>query len=108
MSRLTALKPRMKQAEGRQYAEAQSTEAASGWGSGRGGRPWRRKRETILVRDNYTCQVCGLVTLDLEVDHVINIAQGGTDDEGNLQSLCVPCHKVKTAAESAAGSGYSA
>lgn len=105
MSRLTALKPRMKQAEGRQYAAAVSTEAASGWGSGRGGRPWRRKRESILLRDKYTCQSCGTVTLDLEIDHIVNIAQGGSDDDVNLQALCVPCHKAKTAIESAHGAG---
>ena len=105
MSRLTTLKPRMKLAEGRQYAAPVALEAVGGWGSGRGGRPWRRKRESILLRDKYTCQSCGLVTLDLEVDHVVNIAQGGTDDEANLQSLCVPCHKTKTAVESAVGAG---
>ncbi|MDR8330758.1 HNH endonuclease, partial [Acinetobacter baumannii] len=26
--------------------------------------------------------------------------RGGTDDESNLQSLCVPCHKKKTQQES--------
>jgi 5-methylcytosine-specific restriction protein A len=43
--------------------------------------------------------------LDLEVDHIINIAQGGNDDDANLQALCVPCHKLKTAEESARGAG---
>jgi len=105
MSRLTTLAPRMKQAEGRQYAAPTASEAEGGWGSGRGGRPWRRKRESILLRDNYTCQACGIVTLDLEVDHITNIAQGGSDDEANLQSLCVPCHQAKTAIESAHGAG---
>lgn len=105
MSRLKALKPRMQEAEGRQYAAPVSPEAERGWGSGRGGRPWRRKRESILVRDKYTCQACGIVTIDLEVDHIVNIAQGGTDDDANLQALCVPCHQAKTATESAQGSG---
>ncbi|MGE8539144.1 MAG: HNH endonuclease, partial [Acinetobacter sp.] len=26
-------------------------------------------------------------------------AHGGTDDPGNLQSLCAPCHREKTANE---------
>ncbi|CAH0650399.1 MULTISPECIES: HNH endonuclease [Pseudomonas] len=73
------------------------------WGSGRGGRPWRRIRDRILLRDNYTCQACGLVTKDLEVDHIINVAEGGSDDDSNLQALCVPCHQEKTAAEAARG-----
>ncbi|WP_425274384.1 HNH endonuclease [Pseudomonas kitaguniensis] len=83
------------------------TDGSSGdtWGAGRGGRPWRRKRESILIRDNYTCRVCGLTTKDLEVDHIINVAQGGTDDDGNLQAICIPCHKAKTARESSAHRG---
>ena len=39
------------------------------------------------------------VTMELELDHIVNVAQGGTDDESNLQSLCVPCHKKKTQME---------
>ena len=54
----------------------------------------------IHLRDKYTCQCCGVVTMELELDHIINIAQGGNDDESNLQSLCVPCHKTKTSKES--------
>lgn len=74
------------------------------WGGGRGGRPWRRLREQILIRDNYLCQCClandGRVTMATEVDHIVNVASGGTDDWGNLSSICAPCHKVKTARES--------
>lgn len=47
-----------------------------------------------------TCQGCGRVTQDLELDHIVNIAQSGAEDESNLQSLCVPCHKEKTLNES--------
>lgn len=62
-----------------------------------------RKRDAILLRDKYACQNCGHIGTDLEVDHIVNVAQGGTDDDGNLQSLCVTCHKAKTALESQAG-----
>jgi 5-methylcytosine-specific restriction protein A len=96
----------MKQAEGRQYAAPVASEAEGGWGSGRGGRPWRRKREAILLRDKYTCKACQIVTLDLEVDHIVNIARGGTDEEANLQALCVLCHKAKTADEAAQGGAW--
>lgn len=80
-------------------------DAAPAWGSGRGGRPWRRKRDAILLRDRYTCQQCGHIGTDVEVDHIVNVAQGGTDDDANLQTLCIPCHKTKTASESAAARG---
>ncbi|WP_180076897.1 HNH endonuclease [Acinetobacter sp. YH12251] len=75
-------------------------ELKKNWGSGRGGRPWRRLKQKIHTRDEWTCQCCGRVTMDLELDHIKNVAQGGTDDEANLQSLCVPCHKEKTQKES--------
>lgn len=70
------------------------------WGAGRGGRPWRRLKEKIHLRDNWTCQHCHRVTTQLELDHIVNVAQGGTDHESNLQSLCPPCHKDKTLKES--------
>lgn len=99
MSKLNTLKSQAK------MLEALPVQQVSGaqWGSGRGGRPWRRIRERILKRDQYTCRSCGVVTQELEVDHIINVAEGGSDDDSNLQSLCVPCHQLKTAAEAARG-----
>ena len=70
------------------------------WGSGRGGRPWRRLVQQIKVRDQYTCRACGRVTEDGDVDHIIPLAKGGTDDPSNLQYLCrEPCHRDKTIRE---------
>ncbi|MCH2187426.1 HNH endonuclease [Myxococcota bacterium] len=37
-----------------------------------------------------------------EVDHIIPLVDGGSHDMTNLQSLCTPCHKRKTAAEATA------
>lgn len=102
MARLSTVKPRLQAAPTRQMAMAVPGGNES-WGSGRGGRPWRRIRDRILLRDRYACQHCGRVGEDNEVDHIVNVAQGGTDDDSNLQTLCPDCHKVKTAAESAAG-----
>ena len=99
MGRLSTLKPRIQVAQGRKMAMAPD-QTETTWGSGRGGRPWRRIRDRILLRDKYTCQQCGHIGADLEVDHIINVAQGGADDDKNLQSLCISCHKAKTAIES--------
>lgn len=63
----------------------------------RSARPWRRRRLRILRRDLYTCQKCGYIGHDLEVDHKIPLHKGGTDADDNLQSLCEKCHKFKTA-----------
>ena len=45
---------------------------------------------------------CGLVirgSLRPAYDHVRAITNGGENREGNLQLLCVPCHKDKTKAD---------
>lgn len=105
MAKISSLKSRLTPVATRKVSSVAEAAGTDSWGSGRGGRPWRRKREAILIRDKYTCRVCGLTTKDLEVDHIINVAQGGTDDDGNLQAICIPCHKTKTARESAAYRG---
>lgn len=102
MAKINSLKSRLTPVDSRKVSTLAEASDGGSWGAGRGGRPWRRKREAILIRDHYTCRVCGLTTKDLEVDHLVNVAQGGTDDDGNLQAICIPCHKAKTARESAA------
>jgi len=51
----------------------------------------------ILKRDMYMCRKCGARAS--EVDHVIPKVMGGSDDDYNLQSLCGPCHAVKSAGQ---------
>lgn len=76
------------------------------YGQGRGGRPWRRKRDAVLKRDGYLCQCAECQTpgrlpkVAHEVDHIIPLAKGGTDDENNLRAINYGCHKKKTARES--------
>jgi 5-methylcytosine-specific restriction endonuclease McrA len=36
---------------------------------------------------------------NLEIEHIIPLSKGGTNDKTNLQLLCGACHKQKTAAE---------
>lgn len=66
------------------------------------GYAWQKLRKRILERDKYLCMLCaeqGRLSEATDVDHIINKAKGGTDDESNLQSLCAPCHKEKTSNE---------
>lgn len=66
------------------------------------GRPWRRLREQVLQRDSYLCQRClalGRYQEASEVDHIIPVAKGGSDQLSNLAAICTPCHKAKTAGE---------
>ncbi|MFC9876502.1 HNH endonuclease [Nocardia salmonicida] len=54
----------------------------------------------IRARDNHTCRECGAP--GREVDHVVNVRSGGTDDDANLQVLCTEHHRAKTAREAQA------
>ncbi len=61
-----------------------------------------RRREEALQRDAYLCVACrakGRITEATEVDHTVPLSKGGTDELGNLQSLCGPCHEAKTATD---------
>lgn len=57
------------------------------------------RREAVLNRDSYTCQICGAKHIRLEVHHIKYRSQGGTDDENNLITLCECCHKKIHAGE---------
>ncbi len=66
------------------------------------GRLWDSIRPRILKRDRHLCQEClrhGRATPATTVDHIIPKAHGGTDADSNLESLCWPCHRSKTATE---------
>ncbi|KIL36045.1 hypothetical protein SD71_10640 [Cohnella kolymensis] len=56
-----------------------------------------RIRPIILLRDDFTCQECGQTQGLLEIDHIVPIAQGGTNELNNLQVLCMPCNRRKGA-----------
>lgn len=79
---------------------AQALRRVSSW-------KWEQVRQRILTRDCGLCQVCAAnarVTLGSEVDHIAPISEGGSDADANLQTICPPCHKAKTASEAASGS----
>jgi hypothetical protein len=58
----------------------------------------RSLRIEIAYRQQYACQACGLFPLPptFEVDHIVEIQDGGRDVADNLQALCVACHRDKT------------
>ena len=49
------------------------------------------RRNEIFERDGWSCRECGAVDR-LEVDHILPITRGGSDDIDNLQTLCKPCN----------------
>ena len=67
------------------------------------GRALQARNARIKARDGFTCQLCGRLTVELEIDHERPLSDGGTDDDGNVRALCVTCHAAKSKAESLAG-----
>ncbi|MDU3907922.1 MAG: HNH endonuclease signature motif containing protein [Citrobacter portucalensis] len=83
--------------EGWQQRQQGKSRHERGYGS-----KWDVIRARILKRDNHLCQNClrtGRAVAAKTVDHIKAKAHGGTDDDSNLESLCWPCHRHKTATE---------
>lgn len=55
-------------------------------------------RKQIMDRDKWRCQIKGPNCLGkaTQADHRTPWAEGGTDDVGNGQAVCKPCHEAKT------------
>lgn len=64
---------------------------------------WKSRRARVIRRAGNQCEACGTSGVKLEVDHIVNVAEGGTHALTNLQALCRPCHQAKTRAEQQRG-----
>ena len=56
-------------------------------------------RHEVFKRDNYRCVECNASKDDgivLHLDHIIPVAQGGSDELDNLQTLCQDCNLAKS------------
>ena len=53
-------------------------------------------RRLVFRRDLARCQLCGAEGGMLEVDHIVPISEGGTNDLTNLRTLCRGCHARET------------
>jgi len=63
----------------------------------------RRTRWLTLHPYCKHCEAKGINRLGFTPDHIVPLSEGGRDDESNIQTLCEPCHRVKTQAEAARG-----
>lgn len=57
----------------------------------------KKLRFEVFKRDSFTCQYCGRMAPDvvLEVDHIVPVAEGGTNDIMNLITSCHDCNSGK-------------
>jgi 5-methylcytosine-specific restriction protein A len=62
---------------------------------GRAGQKQRKRRLMAepLCRD---CAAVGRVTASTVPDHIVPLAKGGSDDDGNIRCLCGECHDKRT------------
>jgi 5-methylcytosine-specific restriction endonuclease McrA len=57
-------------------------------------------RQQVVFKQGNLCGECKLaLTPYFQIDHVIGLQFGGTDDESNLMALCCECHAKKSEAE---------
>ena len=58
----------------------------------------KRIRFEIFKRDRFTCQYCGRMppAVTLQVDHVVAVANGGTNSQLNLLTSCADCNSGKS------------
>lgn len=55
----------------------------------------RLSRHSVLARDNYTCQYCGIRGRELTIDHVLPRWAGGPHTWDNLVACCRRCNLKK-------------
>lgn len=65
----------------------------------------QKARESLFKREPLCrpCKAQGFVKIATIRDHIIPLAEGGEDTEGNTQPICADCHKHKTHEESKRG-----
>ncbi len=54
-------------------------------------------RFDVFRRDKFVCQYCGACgpDVELEIDHIVPVSRGGTDDIKNLKTACFDCNRGK-------------
>ena len=53
------------------------------------------QRYDIMARAKGICAACGCRDKALDVDHILPVNKGGTDEASNLQALCFTCNRQK-------------
>jgi 5-methylcytosine-specific restriction protein A len=74
----------------------------SPWGNKRASRSvsgyaWQRIRQAVIERDGGVCtlRLPGCTVTATTADHIIGVAQGGSDNPSNLRASCAHCNEAR-------------
>lgn len=68
----------------------------------RSGSAQQKRARYVMRRDDSICHLCGLPGSE-EIDHVVPLAEGGSDELDNLAPAHKRCHAKKSSAEAQRG-----
>ena len=104
MSRLQTLKPRLATSS---LSRVKVLDTKAGATERIRGGKWMAIRQRVALAHGYRCAGCGCVWVSSrdQIDHIIPLEQGGSNEDSNLQPLCNTCHEAKTSAEARARVG---
>ncbi|MET3926649.1 HNH endonuclease [Devosia sp. 2618] len=95
--RLSPMAPRLKTTLGNERLRLNDREKTQPWRRWYHSAEWKRLRMSVLVRDLFTCQMCGKLESNTSMligDH--RVPHHGNRqmffNEANIQCLCKPCH----------------
>jgi hypothetical protein len=54
----------------------------------------RRPSSSTNLADGMTCQCCRKIGVNLIGHHIVEVAEGGSDEPDNIWTVCVPCHAI--------------
>jgi len=63
----------------------------------------KEDREQLINKYHEKCAICYLELTKFEIDHIIPLGAGGSNEYDNLQPLCIECHQEKTREENELG-----
>lgn len=58
----------------------------------------RQRYMCAATVNGYVCPLAGMPfdEAGYEIDHILSLKDGGTNEPSNLQALCLMCHRVKS------------
>jgi len=59
-------------------------------------RDYARLFVTIGRRDGFGCAICSVPDPNLQIDHIVPLSKGGTNEISNFQLLCCTCNMTKS------------